>query len=306
MMKKDMNPLVSVAIVTYNSAQTIKETLDSVYAQTHQNIELIVSDDGSNDETISICTEWMGEHRERFVRCELVTVSENTGVSANYNRAFNACKGEWIKDFDGDDIMLPNCVAECVDYVTNHPDAKYLFAKHDAFGSDIDYCEKINKNFDYTFFSLTQAEQLHRMIFEGNCIPSTTAFYNREYVKQIGVINDERIPLLEDWPKWINLLRAGVKFHFIDKVLVKYRVGGISTTNKLADPRIYSSNRMFYFLYLFPERYIANPDGTIREIIDDNECKIYDFYYSQSHSKALKIGSLFTRPIRWLRQLLHR
>lgn len=255
-MEKVYEPLVSVAIVTYNSSKTISETLDSVYAQTYQNIELIISDDHSKDETVSICEKWIDDRKERFVRCEIITAPTNTGVSANYNRAFNACKGEWIKDFDGDDIMLPNCVTECVSYIIKHPDTQYLFAKHDAFGADTEYCKKINNNFDYTFFSLTQEEQLSRMIFGGNCIPSTTAFYNREYIKQIGVTNDERIPLLEDWPKWINLIRAGVKFHFIDKVLVKYRVSETAlSTSSVKSTVFIKSEALLYKYYRFPYFY---------------------------------------------------
>ena len=303
-MKKEEFPLVSVPVVTYNSAKTIIETLESIKAQTYPNIELIISDDCSKDNTVAICREWLEKNKERFTRDKLLTVEKNTGVAENLNRAEAACQGEWVKGIAGDDILMPNCIQDCMDYVAEHPDGIYLFGRQEAFGTSKERCEEVNKIFDYTFFSLTQEEQLHRLIFKGNCVPATTVFYNRERAKQVGVTNDERIPLLEDWPKWINLLRAGVKFHFTDKVLVNYRTGGISTTSKMQSPAVHRSDRLFYFLYLFPERYKEDPEGTIMDILNNEECKIYDTYYSQSNSWAYKIGSLILKPIKAIKEML--
>ena len=219
-------PLVSVYVCTYNSAKTVLETLESIKSQTYPNIELIISDDCSTDNTVELCREWVAQNKERFARTEIITVPQNAGLSANANRSEAACRGEWLKGIAGDDLLMQNCIQDCIDYVAEHPDTIYLFGRCKAFGADEKRCAKVDKVFDYSFFDLTQEKQLHRLIFEGNCVPATTVFYNRKKAKEIGITNDERIPLLEDWPKWINLLRAGVKLHFVDKVLVKYRVGG--------------------------------------------------------------------------------
>lgn len=300
-----MNQLVSVRVITYNSSKTVIETLDSIYNQTYPNIELIISDDCSKDDTVAICREWLNEHAERFVCSEILTVDLNTGISANINRSETACRGEWIKGIAGDDTLTPTCVEDCVNYVNEHPDVIYLFGRQNAFGDTPERCEEVNGYFDYSFFAKSPEEQLHQLIFEGNCVPATAVFYHRERVQAIGVKNDERIPLLEDWAKWINLLRAGVKFHFIDKVLVNYRVGGISTTMRLENPKVFQSRRLFYFLYLFPERYKADPEKTIKEILDEEEYPLYDRYYVQSNSKALKIGKAILTPIAWVRKVLH-
>ena len=299
----NMNQLVSVRVITYNSSKTVIETLDSIYNQTYPNIELIISDDCSKDDTVAICREWVNQHKERFARTEILTVPQNTGVSANINRSEKACRGEWIKGIAGDDILLPNCVQDCMDYVAEHPDTIYLFGKQNAFGASQERCEEVDAYFDYSFFAKTQEEQLHQLIFEGNCVPATAVFYHRLKAQKTGVKNDERIPLLEDWPKWINLLRAGVKFHFIDKVLVNYRVGGISTTKKLQRPNVHRSDRLFYYLYLFPERYKADPEKTIMEILDE-ECKVYDWFYSQSNSLAYRIGNAILKPFKWMKGIM--
>lgn len=324
-------PLVSVTVITYNSSKTVLETLDSIKAQTYQNLELIVSDDCSTDDTVELCRNWIEQNKDRFVRAELLIVEKNTGVAGNCNRAGVACRGEWGKGIAGDDIMLPNCIEECVNYVTEHPDSIIVFSRMECFGDvDDEQLKWVDQRFDYSFFDMSQEEQLHRLIFIGNCLPAPTNFVHIERMKATGVRNDERIPLLEDWPKWINLLRAGINLHFIDKVLVKYRVGGISTGNR-ASLKMYRSGRLFDFYYRFPEWYKQNQDEAIRRMVDE-ECEIYQMliesesdsetslryernrykeqyeayykWYNQIRSsKAYRLGKFLLKPFRWMRKI---
>lgn len=248
------NPLVSVAVVTYNSSATIIETLDSIAAQTYPNIELIVSDDCSCDNTVELVRVWMDEHKDRFARCELLTTDKNTGPSGNYNRVMDACHGEWVKDIDGDDLLLPTCIQDFLDYINENSDAKYVFGKMFGFGKcDDEVKEYMDRCFDYSIFNLASNEQMRRLVFNGNCISSPTNFYNLQYIRDIGVRNDERIPFLEDYPKWINLLKAGVTFYFMDKTIVKYRLSdnSLSTTTK-PNPRAVKSNALLTVYYLCP------------------------------------------------------
>ena len=126
-MAKNEQPLVSVRVVTYNSSKTVEETLDSIYNQTYSNIELIISDDCSKDNTVAICRNWIELHKERFVRTEMITVDKNTGVTGNVNRSEEACKGVWVKGIAGDDVLMPNCIQIYMEYVNNHPETVVLF-----------------------------------------------------------------------------------------------------------------------------------------------------------------------------------
>ena len=219
-------PLVSVAVVTYNSSKTVVETLDSIANQTYPDLELIVSDDCSIDNTVEICREWIETHKERFVRTELLVVEKNTGVSANMNRAEAACQGEWVKPIAGDDVLLPKCVEIYVDYVNNHPEAVCVFGEVDTFGDNNNIAARFQGTvFDYSFFALSIAEQYKWLITRSfQPIPAASFFFNRIGLKCMGMENDERIPMLEDWPKWIRCLEKGIRFHFVDKIVVRYRV----------------------------------------------------------------------------------
>ena len=248
-------PLVSVPIVTYNSSKTIVETLDSVYNQTYPNIELIVSDDASPDNTLDVVHEWLDTHKARFTRVEVVTVPNNKGVTANYNRALKACTGEWVKDFDGDDIMLPECIQTYVDYVTKHPDTIFLFAKVQPFCGDGADRREVEIPLNYDFFNWSIEEQYEYLTFTRNEIPAPTAFYNKKAIEQFGFQHDERIPMMEDWPKWVNLLKKGVRFHFIDEPLVMYRVSEQSISNTSTPSKAYRQSLALFYLYYQHEEF---------------------------------------------------
>lgn len=250
-------PLVSVSVVTYNSARTVIETLDSIFNQTYPCLELIISDDCSTDKTIEICDKWIERHKERFVRTELLTIDKNTGVSANSNRARQACQAEWVKPIAGDDILLPDCVQIYMEYVDKHHDVIYLFSKVECFGASEKRCREVENFFVYDFFSWNNEKQLEYLLCVRNCIPAPTAFYNKKKLNALNIKCDERIPMLEDWPRWINIVKAGVKLFFLDKVLVQYRISEQSLTNSSTLSNIMDkSMALFRIYYLAPELWV--------------------------------------------------
>ena len=68
------NPLVSVILVTYNSAKFVTETLESIKEQSYDNIELIITDDCSFDGTVEVCNNWIEKNKTRFVKTNIITV----------------------------------------------------------------------------------------------------------------------------------------------------------------------------------------------------------------------------------------
>lgn len=250
-MEHKNQPLVSVAVVTYNSSNTVVETLDSIYNQTYPNLELIISDDCSPDNTVEICRDWIESHKDRFVRTELLTVEKNTGVSANMNRAEAACKGEWVKGIAGDDVFLPVCIETYVDFVLNHLEAVCVFANVEVFGGDERARQYIKRNYKNMelFFNMSIEEQYDFLTLVCNPIYAPTAFYNRARVVALGIKNDERIPFEEDRAKWIRFVKAGVHFDFINKATVKYR---LSDTSLCRDPKKHAiAYAQVYIYYCF-------------------------------------------------------
>lgn len=124
-------PLVSVAIPAYNHAAFIEACLASVCAQTYAELELVLIDDGSRDDTLEVARRFIEPRRARFRRIVLER-QENQGVSAASNAVIAACRGEWVHLLGSDDVLHPDKVAriqqaiadwDCPDLALVHADA---------------------------------------------------------------------------------------------------------------------------------------------------------------------------------------
>lgn len=225
-------PLVSVVIVTFNFEKYIIEALESVKAQTYDNLELIISDDFSKDKTVGICREWVTENKDRFIRTEIITVEKNTGVSSNCNRGFNAAKGEWIKSFAGDDILLPNCISRFIEQIQTINNISFLCSDAEIFG-EVSSAKRILSDRIWLDNSIRRIKTLntykeqYKEFRIKNMVCAPSAFYRQSAFKSIGGF-DEQIKLLEDYPFWLKATRKGHKIFFIDEKLVKYRMNGNS------------------------------------------------------------------------------
>lgn len=212
-------PLVSIIVITYNSSKYVLETLESAKAQTYQNIELIISDDGSTDKTIEICEKWLAENKDRFIDSQIITVEKNTGIPANCNRGVKASHGEWIKLIAGDDVLLNNCIKDNIDHVRNS-DIKILFSKLRIFDKKAQYDMRPSV---VTFFQKESDEQF-KMLLEYNHIGNTpTSFIAKKVIEQVGYF-DEEFFLIEDYPFWIKCVQYGNRIHFMNKLTVLYRL----------------------------------------------------------------------------------
>lgn len=215
------SPLVSVIVITYNSATTITETLDSIKNQDYQNIELIITDDCSKDDTTNIVEKWLDENGSCFVQSELVTTTKNTGVSANLNRGIAKSHGTWVKPIAGDDLLLADCISTNVLFTKSDVEIQAIFSRAQFFG-DPTICKQF-ENFGYGLFGLNSRER-YLYILESNTIVAPAAFIRRQYIDLIGGYN-EAIPFIEDWPFWIRMFKEKVKIAFINKETVRYRMG---------------------------------------------------------------------------------
>ena len=109
-------PLVSVCIPAYNNADYIKETITCVLNQTYKNIELIVVDDQSKDNTVEVVKSIADD------RIKLYINEENLGMSGNWNRCMELCTGEYIKLICADDLIHETLIQREVDIMEQHPE----------------------------------------------------------------------------------------------------------------------------------------------------------------------------------------
>lgn len=229
--------LVSVCIVTYNSSLTVVEALESVKRQTYADVELIVSDDCSTDDTVQIIRNWLQQNACRFVRTELITVENNTGVSCNCNRACRAANGKWIKILAGDDKLYDCYVEKMLDYISSNPESEIVFSRMTPFGA-----ENLIK-LSYGYFSLSPKAFKYKLLL-GNFLQAPAAIIKKSTYYELGGF-DETIPFIEDWPFWIHALIENKKISFNDVPLVYYRVSenSLSVSARPSDTYLISLKR---------------------------------------------------------------
>ena len=247
--------LISVCIVSYNSQKTIINTLNSIYLQSYKNIELIVSDDCSTDNTISIVKDWFITHSERFINTKIISVEKNTGVTGNVNRACIEAIGNYIKIIAADDQLLPNYLELCIKKFNSNNNIQALFTKVKFVAENN---SPVPHDVDYSFFYLSAEEQFKAIILSGApFIPTPSVIYKKEVFDKVGLF-DERIPMWEDGPFYYTLTKNGIKLNLLEEELVTWTVRSDSLSNSVPY-RHRKSIALFYFYDLFKEEIKIRP-----------------------------------------------
>lgn len=245
--------LVSVVVITYNSADYVLETLESIAAQTYQPVELVVSDDASTDRTVQTVREWIGRHGSRFENCVVRAGEENMGIPKNLNAGIRCATGKYIKIIAGDDLLLPNCIRDNVDGCIEN-NTPYLFTWLEKFtdtpGGRKTWQEQPNES----FFAASAQEQ-YSMLMRKNWVYGPLFFCEKAFIEEMGMY-DERYRMLEDYPMWLKMTKAGHKLHFKNVPTVAYRISQTSISNssgqRAVNVNYFRSYREFFYDYIFP------------------------------------------------------
>jgi len=262
-MRKDQttDPLVSIIICSYNSSGYILETLESAKAQTYANIELIVSDDCSTDNTVDVCKEWINNNKERFAHVEIITVEKNTGITANVNRGFRLAKGKWLKTMAADDIFLPDCIEQNMRFVLSTDEdisfvySRCIFLIGNEYVYDHPRIRYYNNN--EKEFNKSARGQFLSIIKENFACPPTV-FMKRDTLVALNGF-DESFYQTEDTPLLLKATSRGIKLHFQPEETVIYRYHDQSLSQEYYNKWVYIDEKIinkyfklkYRFLYLF-------------------------------------------------------
>lgn len=242
-----MNSLVSVIVVTYNSAAFVEETLNSVAAQTWKEIELIITDDFSKDNTIEICEAWLTKNESRFFRTLLITSERNTGTTANANRGLAAATGEWIKNCAGDDALMPNCLEDNMLFVSSHPETKALFSYCRMYKGELteDCFIGLNPKIypRHIINEEISAQDQYKLLLVSNRIPFTPSIFLNHSTRLEKALLDEKYPFSDDYQLFLSLTKNGVKLCFMEKETMKYRMHDNSLSKQVQE---YIVHPMYY------------------------------------------------------------
>lgn len=209
-----MNALVSVCIPTYNHARVVGDALRSAIAQSYKNVEILIVDNHSADDTARVVAEIAeGDRRIRYIRHP-----ENIGMSRNFSACIDLASGEYIKFLCADDILEQNCVAEMMAVALAHHQVSLIACARRMVDDNLNdvglarYAER--------FVLLDGATAVRRCFFHGNLIGEPTAVLFRRSDAAGGFSNE--YPQLMDLEMWFRILRQGA-FAFLPEPLCRIR-----------------------------------------------------------------------------------
>lgn len=229
MKSMDTDILVSVCVITYNSQSYIEETLESVKKQTYRNLELIISDDCSTDNTILLCEKWLRENGSSFKCAKLITSELNTGITSNCNRAYFAAHGEWIKGIAGDDVLCPDCIEKNINFVKHKSDVQIVQSYNLYIDSHSHLLDIGKYKKDECFFNASAAKQ-HQILLRKYVANTVSTFIKQSLFIKLGGF-DEQIKMMEDYPFWLLCTGSGIKIYFMDELTTYYRIHQASISN---------------------------------------------------------------------------
>lgn len=229
------SPLVSICIPTYDAGVYFEECLQSALSQTYSHVEILISDDGSTDTTLTI----VKKYQQQYTHIRMVR-NAHRGLVSNWNNCIAEAKGEWIKFLFQDDILMPSCIekmlAACLEHKTDVGLCRRRFLLHDDVSTHIRYNFKYKivtpeRLFDDQVYISPErlAEEIAQVLPENALGEPTCYLFNKRIFGQTGTFN----PDFHHTADLEFILRLGLVngLVFLSEALAVFRVHGESATS---------------------------------------------------------------------------
>jgi len=205
---------VSIITPSYNQGKFIERTILSVLNQTYQNIEYIVIDGGSIDDTMEIVRKYSG-------RIDVIIHEKDKGQADAINKGFKLATGDIIGWINSDDIIFPNCVEEIVALAKEHPDGSIYYP---AYIDLIDAEDRITGNVQkHIYGKETLINKDYDIIQQGS-------FYKADLVRKVNFLNED-IHYCMDLDLWLKLLDHGGIYFYESSPLAAFRIWEATKTS---------------------------------------------------------------------------
>lgn len=265
-------PLVTVIIPCFNAEKFIDIAINSVLCQTYKNIEIIVIDDGSSDNTLGVL--------KRYANDELVSLlthpnNENQGVGFTRRLGIDAAKGEYLAFLDADDYFESTKIEVQVALLEKNMDVVLC---HTAINliTDVDANEDFEEWFNYTDVPTTYNLQDTDIYLKSNNISNSSVVIRTQIIKQIN-FESKQLFQFEDWVTWTLASEYGT-FIFTPQRLTNYRFHDASATSKVLKNRLkLSFSFLEFYLTLLTKTFNSNIKtqciSHINEMLNEMYCE---------------------------------
>jgi glycosyltransferase involved in cell wall biosynthesis len=211
--------LITICISAFNYEEYIEAALESARRQTHEDLEIIVVDDASGDDTRNVCSKWLIGNSDRFWRTQLLTNTRNQGPSLTRNLAFARASGDFVFVLDADNEVYPRAVAEL-----------YAVVRDGGFEAAYSQVEVFGSRSELGYADIFDAKRLR----VGNYIDAMALISRKAWNEVDGFTHIELG--WEDYDFWLKFIEKGFKAAYLPEILCRYRVHGTSRTDRDALP----------------------------------------------------------------------
>jgi glycosyltransferase involved in cell wall biosynthesis len=216
------SPKVSVCIPLFNHARFLPEAIESVLAQTFRDFEIIVVDDGSEDDGLQIARAYATKYPNR-IRVFTHASNENRGISETINLALEKSAGVYVCGLAPDDLLSPDKLEKQVAFLDLNPQIKWVYAQACCVDENNLVLEGL------TLFGADLAKEVDPLesLIRTNVIPGMTVLCRRQFMLEVG--SHERGLLYSDWDIWVRAL-AKSEAAFLPYLVARYRIHGTNTS----------------------------------------------------------------------------
>lgn len=219
-------PRVSVVVPTYNRADLLRDCLSSIVAQTYDDYEVVLIDDGSTDDTASVAIGF-GE-KVRYIP------QKNTGVPGALNRGISESRGELIRFLASDDRLEPHALATEVSLMHRQPEAGLLYSQAWQIDETGNVTELRKPEFASGSYVRSGLDEIRDLLFWDH-ITCSTVMVRKSCFDELGLFDESLRPFGEDWDMWVRIARRH-SVAYLAQPLASYlkHSGNISMTPDLA------------------------------------------------------------------------
>ncbi len=201
----------SVIIPAFNAGQFITRTLDSVANQTYSNFEIVITNDGSLDNTEAVITEYIQAHPSLQIHLSYQT---NKGIGSARNNGIFRARGKYLAFLDADDCWYENKLERVYEILIKSPDIDVLY--HD----EVEIRDSREKKSHYGMVTPPVYEDL---LFNGNRLSTSATVVKRELAQKIGGFSENPdFNSAEDYDFWLRLAKNNAKLYYFPMILGEY------------------------------------------------------------------------------------
>jgi len=220
---------LTITVITYNSEAFIDETLESISQQCSLDIQIILADDASTDNTLFKLKNWKTRNEVNFNEILLLESKKNRGIIENYRRTFDNTKGIWLKAISGDDLFYRTAIKSMRSDANKNPKNPIIIGKAKLIGNQINKDVILPKH--ERIKNLKTINQCKKYIFEGEIFPGVSFMIQTKVLREIDVFKYAK-GQIEDIPFQLELLTNGYHFKFSEHIYIKYRQHEKSVSSK--------------------------------------------------------------------------